>query len=166
MREPRNADNDEDIQHQPCRVAPVRLKKRADFVRAAKGLRAQGLSFSLQVIRRSGEDGDTGPARFGFTVTKRIGSAVLRNRIRRRLKEALRLAPDLSARPGYDYVILGRQAAVTQEFAALQEELARAIAEVHGRSSQGRAHKPRQSVARASKSRRPSACATPSKLKD
>ncbi len=133
-------------------------KKRADFVQAAKGQRAQGRSFSLQAVRRKGET-EVGPPRFGFTVTKKIGGAVLRNRIRRRLKEALRLAPELSACPGYDYVILGRQAALGQEFAALQEELAHAIAEVHARPNAARSRAPRQS-------RRPSVSTAPAKMKD
>ncbi|HEY1735205.1 MAG TPA: ribonuclease P protein component [Methylovirgula sp.] len=108
---------------------PARLKKRADFVRTAKGRRAKEPSFSLQAARRTGAEG---PPRFGFTVTKKVGGAVIRNRIRRRLKEALRLSPVLSARPGYDYVILGREAALNQDFAALKDSLARAIADIHG----------------------------------
>src|ERR1700684_2883717 len=93
---------------------PARLKKRADFVNAGKGRRFHAKGFSLQAARRSA-DADAAP-RFGFTVTKKLGGSVLRNRIRRRLKEALRLLPDLSARPGYDYVILARQAALNQAF--------------------------------------------------
>ncbi|MGA3302912.1 MAG: ribonuclease P protein component [Methylovirgula sp.] len=133
MREPLNAGSEAE---QPGKLRPpARLRKRADFVRTAKGRRAKELSFSLQAVRRTGAEG---PPRFGFTVTKKIGGAVLRNRIRRRLKEALRLVPALAARPGYDYVILGRAAALAQEFAALQEDLAQAIAEVHGEREQTR----------------------------
>ena len=135
MREPLNAGKaaDRRVKHRP----PVRLKKRADFVRTAKGRRAKELAFSLQAARRAGET-EAGPPRFGFTVTKKTGGAALRNRIRRRLKEALRLAPELAARPGYDYVFLGRSAALTQDFAALQEDLARAIAEIHAQSDKRR----------------------------
>ncbi|MGB8278226.1 MAG: ribonuclease P protein component [Methylovirgula sp.] len=160
MREPRNAGSEEDTRLKVRRRPPARLKKRADFIQAAKGQRAQGRSFSLQAVRRKSET-EPGPPRFGFTVTKKTGGAVARNRIRRRLKEALRLAPGLSARPGYDYVIVGRQAALQQEFAALQEELARAIAEVHARPSAAR---PR--VPCTVKSRRHSVYAAPSKMKD
>jgi ribonuclease P protein component len=135
MREPLNAGRgaDRQVEHRP----PARLKKRADFVRTAKGRRAKELAFSLQAARRTGES-EAGPPRFGFTVTKKSGGAALRNRIRRRLKEALRLAPELAARPGYDYVFLGRPAALTQDFAALQKDLARAIAEIHAPSDKGR----------------------------
>lgn len=165
MREPRNAGSEEDIRPKARRRPPARLKKRADFVQAAKGQRAQGRSFSLQAVRRKGET-EPGPPRFGFTVTKKVGGAVVRNRIRRRLKEALRLAPDLLACPGYDYVILGRQAALSQEFAALQEELARAIADVHARASVARPSTTRSSAPCTVKSRRHSVCPTPSKMKD
>jgi ribonuclease P protein component len=65
--------------------------------------------------------------RFGFTVTKKLGGAVLRNRIRRRLKEALRRLDPLPARPAHDYVILARPEALDMAFSALQAELARAL---------------------------------------
>jgi ribonuclease P protein component len=106
----------------------ARLTKRAEFVNAGKGRRVHAASFSLQAIR---SPVDTAGPRFGFTVTKKLGNSVVRNRVRRRLKEALRNLPDLSARPGYDYVILARLPALDQGFPVLQEELARAFAEIH-----------------------------------
>lgn len=139
MREPQNAG---DEKTETVLRPQARLKRRADFVRAAKGSRAHRSSFSLQAVRRKGESA-AGPPRFGFTVTKKIGSAVVRNRIRRRLKEALRLAPDLSARAGYDYVILARHPALTQDFATLQKELARAIIDAHAAAGARRAQAPR-----------------------
>ncbi len=136
--------------------APARLKKRAEFLNAGKGRRFHSGSFSLQAVRRRADAAGEGP-RFGFTVTKKLGSSVVRNRIRRRLKEALRLLPSLSARPGYDYVILARQAALDQAFPALQEELARAFVEIHAaRPPQG---------GRPTKTR-PFAAATAKKMKD
>ncbi len=152
MREPLNAGSKSDRRVQQ----PARLKKRADFVRTAKGRRAKELAFSLQAARRMGES-EAGPPRFGFTVTKKTGGAALRNRIRRRLKEALRLVPELLARPGYDYVFLGRPAALTQEFAALQGDLARAIVEIHAQSDKGR--RPRPAL-------RPAPNGAPMKMKD
>jgi ribonuclease P protein component len=118
----------------------ARLTKRAEFVNAAKGRRVHAASFALQSIRRPA---DTAAPRFGFTVTKKLGNSVVRNRIRRRLREALRNLPDLSAHPGYDYVIVARQAALNQAFPALQEELARAFAEIHAARPGGVA-KPRR----------------------
>jgi ribonuclease P protein component len=126
----------------PVSRRPQRLTRRAEFLDAAKGKRFHSRCFSLQAARRqpgpSGEDQAAALPRFGFTVTKKIGKAVVRNRIRRRLKEALRLAPDLSARPGHDYVIVARPAALGQSFSALQDELARAIAGIHAPGGSGR----------------------------
>ncbi|MGO9004434.1 MAG: ribonuclease P protein component [Beijerinckiaceae bacterium] len=113
----------------------LKLTRRSDFLDAAKGKRFHSRSFSLQAVRRRrelpGEDQAAAAPRFGFTVTKRIGGAVVRNRIRRRLKEALRLVPDLPERPGYDYVIVARPAALGQSFSALQDELTQAVAGIH-----------------------------------
>jgi ribonuclease P protein component len=121
---------------------PLRLTRRFDFLDAAKGKRFHSRSFSLQAGRQrrspTGEDQAAAAPRFGFTVTKKIGSAVVRNRIRRRLKEALRLVPDLPARPGHDYVIVARPAALGQSFSALQDELTRAITGIHAPGGTGR----------------------------
>lgn len=103
-----------------------RLKRRADFLRAAKGRRAHVAAFTLQ----GGPSGGAG-VRFGFTLTRKVGGAVVRNRARRRLKEAARLATDLPVVAGYDYVIVGRVEALRRPFADLQRDLARAIAGVH-----------------------------------
>jgi ribonuclease P protein component len=71
--------------------------------------------------------GDERPARFGFTVTKKIGNAVVRNRIRRRLREAVRLGGAKEAVPGTDYVLIGRRAALTLPFARLVADLTSGI---------------------------------------
>jgi ribonuclease P protein component len=136
-------------------VVLPRLKKRAEFVNAGKGKRFHAASFSLQAVRRPADAAHAQP-RFGITVTKKLGGSVVRNRIRRRLKEALRVLPGLSPRPGYDYVIVARQAALDQAFPALQEELARAFVEIHtpARPPQGE-RRPR-----------PFAAATAKKMKD
>ena len=84
-------------------------------------------AFSLQGRVRA----DTGLPRFGFTVTKKIGGAVERNRIRRRLKEALRLAPGLAAQAGHDYVVVARREALAAAFSDLQSELRRGLAKLH-----------------------------------
>jgi ribonuclease P protein component len=78
----------------------------------------------LQVLPRD----DTGSARLGFTVTRKIGDAVIRNRTRRRLKEAARLV--LAEQPiiGVDLVLIGREATRTRDFRALQQDLRRALA--------------------------------------
>ena len=103
---------------------PARLRKRRDFLAAAKGGRFHGKAFSLQDLARD----DAGPARAGFTVTKKAGRATKRNRIRRRLKEALRLMPEQPAKAGHDYVFVARTDALTMGFAAIQSEISRAFA--------------------------------------
>jgi len=77
----------------------------------------------LQALPRK----DIAPVRLGFTVTKRVGDAVVRNRTRRRLKEAARLLLREQCLAGYDLVLIGRQATKTREFRALQGDLVRAL---------------------------------------
>ena len=78
----------------------------------------------LQMMPRNDDD----PARLGFTVTKKIGNAVIRNRTRRRLKEAARLV--LAGQPvrGVDLVLIGREGTAKRDFGALQDDLRRALA--------------------------------------
>ena len=108
-----------------------RLKKRRDFLAAAKGRKVARRAFSLE---KRGRD-DSGPARFGFTISKRVSrKAVERNRIRRRLKEAVRLVAADCAQPGHDYVLVGRRAALTESFAGMAADLAGAL-QCHAASS-------------------------------
>ncbi|MCW3474827.1 ribonuclease P protein component [Limobrevibacterium gyesilva] len=107
--------------------APQRLKRRAEFLRvASKGRKAPVHGLVLQALARD----DDGPARLGFTVTRKVGNAVTRNRARRRLKEAARLL--LRDRPvcGVDLVLIGRNTTGTRDFVALQDDLRRALAKL------------------------------------
>jgi ribonuclease P protein component len=110
-----------------------RLRRRADFQRAARGRRARLAAFSLQANRRGAPD-PLG-ARVGFTVTKKVGGAVVRNRIRRRLKEALRLSRNLETRPDHDYVVMAQREALGRRFDLLLTDLERAFLLVHSSSS-------------------------------
>ena len=65
--------------------------------------------------------------RVGFTVSRKVGNAVARNRVRRRLREVARLVIPGQARPDLDYVLVGRQAAASRDFAALRRELFEAL---------------------------------------
>jgi ribonuclease P protein component len=103
-----------------------RLKQRADFLAAARGIKASTSAFVLQARPRQ----DGGPARFGFTVAKKVGNAVERNRVRRRLREMVRAAA-LAARAGNDYVVVGRKTALAVPFAQLLAEFERALRQVH-----------------------------------
>jgi ribonuclease P protein component len=116
----------------------TRLRRRADFQRAARGRRARLEAFALQANRRAAPD-PLG-ARVGFTVTKKVGGAVVRNRIRRRLKEALRLSCNLETRPDHDYVVVAQREALGRRFELLLADLERAFSLVHSSSSRpGRA---------------------------
>jgi ribonuclease P protein component len=110
---------------------PERLKKRRDFLAAAKGRKAARRAFVLEAVERKDEDG---LARLGFTVSKRTAkSAVERNRIRRRLREAARFVTAEEWRPGHDYVLVGRRNALTEPFAKLRSALGEALAEAAGK---------------------------------
>jgi ribonuclease P protein component len=114
----------------------TRLRKRAEFQHAAKGLRFNTPVFALQSIRRSAAAGSApgGEARFGFTVTKKTGNAVERARMRRRLKEAIRCAEGLPVRDGHDYVFVARREALRISFPDLSAEIVRALGEVGARA--------------------------------
>jgi ribonuclease P protein component len=110
------------------------LKKRAEYLRVRKGARCATQAFVLEAKARGHEDRARLPAnepRFGFTITKQVGKAVERNRIRRRLKAAVRGMGPGHARGEFDYVLIARRPALTSQFAALVSELAKAFARVH-----------------------------------
>jgi ribonuclease P protein component len=71
--------------------------------------------------------GDGGAARVGFTVTKKVGNAVVRNRIRRRLREAVRVYAAGDMQPGKDYVIVGREEVLAAPFSVIKTELSRRV---------------------------------------
>jgi len=100
-----------------------RLRQRADFLAVANGARANSTAFVLQSRRR----GDDGPIRVGFTVTKKNGTATERNRIRRRLRELVKLSDVISMRPHHDYVLVGRRAALHRDFSSMLDDLRAAL---------------------------------------
>jgi len=106
-------------------LAPERLRRRADFLRvAAKGRKVPVTGLVLQALVR----GDDAPLRLGFTVTRKVGNAVVRNRARRRLREAVRLLLRERVLAGVDLVLVGRDATPGRDFAALKDDLRRALA--------------------------------------
>ncbi|WP_084863614.1 ribonuclease P protein component [Salibaculum halophilum] len=104
------------------------LRKRADFLAAARARVAHTKGFVLQARDR----GADGPARVGFTCSKKVGNAVARNRAKRRLREIARLELPENARPGWDYVLIGRrEATATRGFGQMREDMRQALAQVH-----------------------------------
>jgi ribonuclease P protein component len=104
-------------------MAPLaRLKKRAEFLQvAAKGRKWTTPGLILQALPH---DASTGP-RIGFTASRRVGIAVVRNRARRRLREAARRTLP-HARPG-NYVVIARQGTLTRPFGDLVADLETAL---------------------------------------
>ncbi|MDK1377037.1 MULTISPECIES: ribonuclease P protein component [unclassified Sinorhizobium] len=97
-----------------------RLKSRPQFLAVRAGESRKGPLFLLEVLDRTDLEGD---ARVGFTVTKKHGNAVERNRMRRRLKEAVRLSAGFAMKPGHDYVIVARRDLLHAPFDALTRAL-------------------------------------------
>ena len=108
-----------------------RLKKRTDFIAAANGPRMTGPAFVLQSRRRD----DTGPIRIGFTVTRKVGTATERNRIRRRFRELVKRTDVISMRPHHDYVLVGRRAALDRGFETMFNDLRSALSRLERQTS-------------------------------
>jgi ribonuclease P protein component len=108
-----------------------RLRQRADFLAAASGIKAPSAAFVLQARNRR----DHEPARFGFTVSKRVGNAVERNRVRRRLREIVRISAASRVCTGHDYVLIGRRAALALPFDRMTQDFKAALRRVHAEES-------------------------------
>ncbi|MFO1079764.1 MAG: ribonuclease P protein component [Reyranellaceae bacterium] len=104
-----------------------RLPNRRDFLRVQAGRRCAMPGFVLQVAPLPADLGPVPAARVGFTVTRKVGNAVVRNRVRRRLREAARQVIAATARRDLDYVLVGRQGTIERDFAILRAELAEAL---------------------------------------
>jgi ribonuclease P protein component len=100
-----------------------RLRQRADFLAAAAGAKVPTAAFVLQARKRT----DSGPVRVGFTVSRKVGTAVERNRVRRRLREIVRLSAATGLSSGHDYVLIGRRAALSLPFEQITEDFKRAL---------------------------------------
>jgi len=129
-------------QVQPSRPRAARiatLKRRPEFLRLRKGARFATPGFVLEGKRRGGEgeDAPADGARFGFTVSKQVGTAVARNRIKRRLKAAVRDVVYDHARGDFDYVLIARRAALDAGFAVLVSDLIKALGRVHAKPGDG-----------------------------
>lgn len=94
------------------------LTKRADFLAANSGIRNARSGFVLLTRPNDGQG-----IRFGITVTKKIGNAVVRNRMKRRFRELLRSALPTQGLPDHDHVLIGRAGGVERDFHQMAKEL-------------------------------------------
>jgi ribonuclease P protein component len=106
-----------------------RLTRRTDFRAASSGARVSSGGFVLQARTRDDERG----IRVGFTVSRQVGNAVKRNRVRRRLREVVRLSAGGEMHDRHDYVLIGRRAALALPFHELQRELDTALRRIHAK---------------------------------
>jgi ribonuclease P protein component len=124
----------------PPTVRLATLKHRSEFLRIRNGGRHATPGFVLEGKRRvdRGNPAVAGGARFGFTVSKKVGGAVERNRIKRRLKAAVRDVVREHARSDFDYVLIARRSALDAGYATLVSDLAKALGRVHAAPAEGR----------------------------
>jgi len=106
----------------PDRAARIRVRR--DFLRARNGRSVARPGLVVQMIAREPAEG---PARAGFTASKKVGNSVARNRARRRLKEAVRQILPLHGLPGTDYVFIARSGTAAREWEALLDDMKSAL---------------------------------------
>lgn len=99
------------------------MRKRSEFLAANRGIRVARPGFVLLASPNGGKG-----TRYGVTVTKRIGNAVIRNRMKRRFRELLRAALPETGLTDHDHVLIGREGGLERDFAQLRIELAAALA--------------------------------------
>lgn len=139
-------------------IAIQTLRKRREFVAMRNGVRQHRDGFLLQMRARDGvvnaggsthsqhQDANQGELRqcgirVGYTVTKKVGNAVIRNRIKRRMREAVRRVLPSQGKPDHDYVLIGKRAALNMEFNTIITELGSALKSVHHKSTRpGKQH--------------------------
>jgi len=116
------------------------MTRRSDFLAANSGTRVARPGFVLLVRPRESASEAPGAMRFGITVTKKIGNAVVRNRMKRRFRALVREILPERGIAGADHVLIGREGGVERDFALLREELHAAL----GRVAEGKGDPPRQ----------------------
>jgi ribonuclease P protein component len=125
-------------------VALGRLKSRADFLRvAAASRKCVRPGLILQAAPRPPDDESRHKEphdvpRVGFTVTRKVGNAVQRNRVRRRLRAAVHEIMEREAEPGLDYVVIGRRETLRRPFPELLADLAGALRKLADNKAQTR----------------------------
>lgn len=108
-------------------LAVKRLTKRREFLFVAKGKKAVRSSVVIQARRRDGSSRSGAEVGAGFTATRKIGGAVVRNRCKRRLREAARLLLPLHGQSGFDYVFIARAATAEKDWSRLMGDVKSAL---------------------------------------
>jgi len=116
-----------------------RLKNRSDFLRAARGVRRIVPSITLEVCATPSRWAKPGRLRVGFTATKKLGIAVVRNRARRRLRAAAAKLLPLYGVAGNDYVLVARRETLSRPYEGLLGDLASALQAAHGKLGRSKA---------------------------
>jgi ribonuclease P protein component len=119
---------------QENRLTLGRLRVRADFLRAARGIRRTSRALTLETCPTPDTAAGPNLARIGFTASRKIGGAVERNRAKRRLRAAAAAVLPLYGLAGNDYVLVARRDTLTRDFSALLEDLASALRAAHKKS--------------------------------
>ncbi|MBN8811773.1 MULTISPECIES: ribonuclease P protein component [unclassified Sphingomonas] len=104
-----------------------RLTQRKDYLAANAGKRAPMPGFVLIVHARN----DADPVmRVGITVSKKVGNAVIRNRMKRRFRALAREVLPEAGLPGADHVLIGRNGGIERPFEDLRAELVKALGKI------------------------------------
>jgi ribonuclease P protein component len=110
-----------------------RLKTRADFLRAQRGVRRTTPSLTLEACPTPEKFAASGSLRVGYTASRKVGMAVERNRAKRRLRAAAAALLPLLGQEGNDYVLVARRETLTRPFDGLVADLASALQATHAR---------------------------------
>lgn len=133
----------------PARTVPERLTRRADYLAAGRGRRFHTPRMTLQGVERDPSRTTVEGPRFGLTVSRKVGTATERNRVKRRLRAVLRqLAGAQTGTPGldsFDYVLVARRDVLSTDFRRLVQDVVEGVAGVHRPKGGGRARKPVES---------------------
>ena len=124
--------------------ALLTIKTRPDFLAVRGGLKASCSACLIEArprrpsasapVKSKSKAVDPTLVRFGFTVTKKLGNSVVRNRIRRRLKAAIVASAGSRTLPGYDYVVVARSAAFDRPYDDLVADLSRCLDKLHSQT--------------------------------